>query len=258
MNTTTQLQDEIFCLNFELKTLSSIITAHKLERWLPGFTDPVTDFDHRQRYNWVSQFIKDKRVMDIACGTGYGSYMMATEGGAKYVAGCDIEQDAVTYAGIKHKAANLSYEVQDATTIQKNELFDVVVSFETVEHIRNTKAYLEALHRHLTDDGIFIVSTPISAKDEDLTPKNIYHVIEWGFKRFQEVVSQTFDIREVYLQLHDERPYGFVERRMNRFFPKPFNYQNTKIEKFSAQVPVHKLGKQRNGYQILVCTKRRA
>ena len=194
---TQALTDEIFCLNYELKTLSGILTEGKLERWLPGFTDPTTDFDHEQRYKWALNFTKEKNVLDIACGSGKGSYIMAVEGKAKQVLGCDIESDAIRYASIKYKAQNLSYKIQDATKLKENISFDVIVSFETIEHIKETEFYLNSIYSHLNNNGIFIVSTPISEYEENTKPKNPYHVVEWGFKKFQEVISKKFMIEKV-------------------------------------------------------------
>jgi 2-polyprenyl-3-methyl-5-hydroxy-6-metoxy-1,4-benzoquinol methylase len=255
MKNINDLIDEQFCLSYELKILSTRINLNKQERWLPGFTDSITDFDHQQRYDWATQFVKNKSVLDIACGTGKGSYIMANEG-ARYVIGCDIEEDAVRYSSIKYKHENLQFQVQDATKYRSQKPFDVIISFETIEHINNTQEYLETMNQNLDSNGLYIVSTPIATIPENFNPKNSFHVIEWGFNKFQEVISSKFKIKKVYLQLHEKRPYSFIENKINRFFPKKQNYRNTKIEEFSPKTPTNKLGKQLNGYQILVCTKK--
>lgn len=251
-----ELEEKMFCLNYELKTLSGVLTENKLERWLPGFTDPITDFDHQQRYDWACSFVKDKNVLDIACGSGKGSYILATNGGAKHVLGCDIETEAVKYSSIKYKNPNLLYEVQNVLSIKKEQLFDVIISFETIEHIQQTDLYLKSINSCLKDDGIFIVSTPISKLDIDNHPKNKFHVIEWGFKKFQEVVSEEFSIEKIYIQLHDKRPYNFIEFKLQKFILKKRDYKNTKIEEFKDNIELKKLGKQINGYQILICRKK--
>lgn len=251
-----KIRDELFCLNYELHILSERINLNKQERWLPGFTDAITDFDHQQRYDWVCKFVKNKTVLDIACGTGKGSFTLADKGEAKSVLGCDIEDEAVKYSSIKYKKSNLRYDVQNAVYLNSKELFDVIISFETIEHIPETDLFLSSIYNHLNDEGIFIVSTPISAKELDNNPKNSYHVIEWGFKKFQEIISRRFIIERIFVQLHDERPYTFLEHKLNRFFPKPFNKEGTKLNEFSSEFPINKFGKQLNGYQILICKKK--
>jgi 2-polyprenyl-3-methyl-5-hydroxy-6-metoxy-1,4-benzoquinol methylase len=256
MGNEMNIEDELFCLKYELKTLGMVLTQNKLERWLPGFTDINTDFDHRQRYEWVQQFINDKVVLDIASGTGYGAYLMATAGKAKRVIGGDIESDAIKYASIKYKNSNLSYEFQDATAINFEELFDVIVSFETIEHVEATDLYLSSIAKHLKTDGVFIVSTPVSNLEVDLSPKNPYHVKEWGFRKFQEVMAKQFVIKKIYLQLHPERPYSRLDYLLNRIIKKIYNHQQTKISEFRNEMNLSQLGKRITGYQILVCAKK--
>jgi 2-polyprenyl-3-methyl-5-hydroxy-6-metoxy-1,4-benzoquinol methylase len=257
MDIEKNLQEQIFCLTYELKTLAAILTTNKLERWVPGFTDVFTDFDHTQRYKWACEFVKGKNVLDIACGSGMGSYLMATEGKASNVTGCDIEKDAIKYASIKFKWDNITFKIHDATTFNENQKFDVIVSFETIEHIAETDLYLNVLNKHLHDNGIFIVSTPISPVEKDMNPKNPYHVVEWGFKNFQRLISEKFVIKKVFVQLHDAKAYSFLEMKLNRFFPKSKDFRNTRIEEFSEKIAVNKLGKQIEGYQILICGKKK-
>ena len=147
MKSHEDLIDELFCLKYEVDIMANYISQNKLERWVPGFTDSLTDFDHRQRYDWVIKFIENKVVLDIASGSGMGSFIMAQKGKAKSVLGCDIEEEAVRYASIKFKSPNLKYEKQDATNFIGPEKFDVIVSFETVEHIPSTDLYLETINK---------------------------------------------------------------------------------------------------------------
>ena len=250
-----QLNDEVFCLAFELATLGQASLQGKLERWLPGYTDVVTDFDHQQRYEWACNFTKNKTILDIASGSGKGSHLLSTIGEAKHVLGCDIEEDAVKYSSIKYQNSNLSYAVENATTLKRGTLFDVIISFETIEHIKETDRYLNSIHNHLSDDGIFIVSTPISKNPVDFHPKNPFHVIEWGFEAFQNVLAAKFTIDNIYVQLHAPKPYTLVERMAHKMFPKRSNYQDTRIEEFNHQVKLQRLGKQVEGYQIVICRK---
>jgi 2-polyprenyl-3-methyl-5-hydroxy-6-metoxy-1,4-benzoquinol methylase len=254
MELNKNIEDELFCLRYELNTLGMATSEHKLERWLPGFTDMNTDYDHRQRYDWVTQFAKNKSVLDIASGAGFGSYLLATKGEAKSVLGCDIEHEAVKYASIKYNHNVLHYEQQDATLLDKNQKFDVIVSFETIEHIADTEKYLEKMAQHLSVNGLFIVSTPISSVEIDNQPKNPFHVKEWGFNKFQEILQPTFKIEKIYLQLHPPRPYTRFDAIYHRFFLRNKPKKRTEIIEYVGNFNISKFGKQIVGYQILVCT----
>ncbi len=258
MSINTNVEDELFCLRYELNTLGMATSEHKLERWLPGFTDINTDYDHRLRYNWACQFAKGKSVLDIASGAGFGAYLLASKGEAQQVLGADIETDAIKYATIKYKHPALSFEQADATAIYIARKFSLIISFETIEHIDKTDLYLENMYRLLADDGLFIVSTPISALDIDHHPKNPYHVKEWGFKAFQDVLKTKFEIEKVFLQLYPPRPYTRVDALYHRFFLRNKPMKKNEIIEFNSEINTKQLGKQIIGYQILVCKKPKA
>ena len=73
-------------------------TEETVERVVPGTRSwELYGYEHLQRYLFVKEFIKDKNVLDAACGSGYGSYFMATEGNAKSVTGIDISETAIEH-----------------------------------------------------------------------------------------------------------------------------------------------------------------
>ena len=95
-----------------MEILSGIVNEGRLERWLPGFCSPHTHKEHVARYDWVKAFARDKTVLDIACGTGFGSYMLATEGRAAKVTGWDNDERTIRYASIRNKHVNLVFEIE--------------------------------------------------------------------------------------------------------------------------------------------------
>lgn len=253
---TEQTNDIAFCKEFEKQTLEGLVKHSRLERWVPGFTDEVTDFDHTQRYEWVTGFVNDKIVLDVACGAGKGSHLLATKGRAKQVLGCDLDKDAIRYASVKYKAPNLRYEVQDAQALEMDSVYDVVVSFETIEHLKNTNQFLNSVAKAMKADGRFFVSTPVSQYEEDLRPHNPFHVKEWGYYNFQKLIAEQFKIDRIFIQLHEKRPYSFPERLLDKLCHREINPANTILVEYNNQVPVSKFGKQYTGYQILVCSKK--
>ena len=86
--------------------------------------------DHSQRYDFAKPFVEGKQIADIACGAGYGSYLLADV--AKSVTGFDVADDALRHARQHFSRDNV--EFRHASTIGVDE-FDVVISFETLEHM---------------------------------------------------------------------------------------------------------------------------
>ena len=108
---------------------------------------------HKTAYAFAKKFIENSFVLDNGCGTGYGSYYLITNG-ARKVVGVDISRDAVEYAKKRYKFNNLYYEVRDATKLNfENNTFDVLTSFQVIEHIADVDAYLTEIKKVLKKIG---------------------------------------------------------------------------------------------------------
>ena len=153
--------------------------------------------EHLVRYSFAAQFVKGKKVLDIATGVGYGAKLLRQEG-AVYVCGVDISPESIEYAKNKYAGEGVEYIVGSAQDIPAEaDSFDVVVSFETIEHIENHRKFLREVKRVLRDDGVFIVSTPnkkVSMGDND------FHVTELSLSEFKEELDDQFSFVEVLKQ----------------------------------------------------------
>lgn len=145
---------------------------------------------HFARYSVATPFIKDKRVLDIACGEGYGSYLLK-QAGAGEVVGVDVFADAVDRAARSFGGPGIEFVAADATTIEERfpaEHFDVIVSCETIEHIEDPSAYLQSLKRVAKKDAIIIISCP---NDHWYFPeehqRNPYHLRKYRLEEFQQL-----------------------------------------------------------------------
>lgn len=167
------------------------------ERMVPDHNKGILMYgEHMVRYEAALAAVKNKIVLDIASGSGYGTQMLAKS--AKRVYGVDISAEAVEYAKKNYNATNIEYLVGDAASIPlPDESIDTVVSFETIEHIPEYKKFLQEIRRVMKPDGVLIVSTP---NDDEYPEGNEYHVHEFGIDEFKELMSGNYKNIELYYQ----------------------------------------------------------
>lgn len=148
--------------------------------------------EHIIRYVFASQFVSDKVVLDVACGSGYGSnYLMSKD--ARRVIGGDRAQEAIAQAKQYHKKDGIEFILLDATRLPyKDDSFDVIVSFETIEHIPDYEKYLSECRRVLKDGGTFICSTPNVTTLGAEKAVNPYHVNEFSSEQLSRTLSGYF------------------------------------------------------------------
>lgn len=153
---------------------------------------------HLKRYDFAFPYCKNRTVLDAACGVGYGAHHLAQT--ASCVIGIDNDPIAITYGQTRLNSSRVSFQAADvANTAFSDSHFDVVCSFETIEHLPNIPAYLKEMVRVLNPEGVYIVSTPQVSKTNH-HPKNPYHRIEFSRKDFETLLHQYFGQVEIYGQ----------------------------------------------------------
>lgn len=160
-----------------------------------------TWYEHWHRYHFIKGLVKGKKVCDIACGEGYGSALLASY--ADDVVGVDIDSNVISNANEKYKnRSNLSYIQSNALkTSFKDNSFDVIVSFETLEHLNEHNQLLDEFKRILKDDGLLIVSTPDKDVYSEIDKEhNQYHVKELTHTEFNDLISSKFQFNKTYGQ----------------------------------------------------------
>ncbi len=160
------------------------------ERLVPeGSPNDIVFQEHIGRYVFASQFVKDKIALDIATGAGYGSSYLC-EQGAACVVGADNSFDAIDYANSRYRQECLHFVLADATRMPfKDCSFEFLVSFETIEHVEQYEMFLSECSRVLSDDGLFMCSTP---NKKALNPRNPYHVKEFYPAEFFGLAKNYF------------------------------------------------------------------
>ncbi len=150
-------------------------------------------YEHWHRYAFAADFAEGKDVLDLACGEGYGSDLLSRQ--AKSVVGVDVSAEAVEHARQRYGGApNLRFEPGDCANIPlPDDSVDLVVSFETLEHVEAQEAMLAEFSRVLRPSGMLMISTPDKRTYSDETGyTNEFHVRELYRPEFEALLTAHF------------------------------------------------------------------
>ena len=161
------------------------------ERFIPGTSGSIA-LEHIHRYRFCVDFITGKDVLDIACGEGYGTAIMAPH--ARKVWGVDISDEAIQHAKQTHVIENVEFRQGSCTAIPlPDACVDVVVSFETIEHLAEHDEMVIELRRVLRPGGVLIISSPDKLAYSDKRGfKNPFHVRELYAAEFEGLLKANF------------------------------------------------------------------
>ena len=151
----------------------------------------ITVFEHVNRYIFASNFVNNKIVLDAACGTGYGSNYLSNY--ATTVYGIDIDNDTIEKNKRIYNKNNLIFSCGSIYHLPyEDNMFDVIISFETIEHVDDGDKVLSEFKRVLKSDGILIISTPNKQISFDNKIINPFHKHEYFENEFQELLLGYF------------------------------------------------------------------
>lgn len=163
-------------------------TGERLETFV--FNEAMVE--HLHRYAMAAEYVKDKIVLDIACGEGYGSSLLSKNASA--VTGIDIDSKTVSDASKKYSKSNLKFiqgKVEDIPA--SDNWFDVVVCFETLEHSDEHEKIFSEIKRVLKPGGLLIISTPEKKYYTDLPgSQNSFHLKEVYEDEFIKLLAGHF------------------------------------------------------------------
>jgi SAM-dependent methyltransferase len=159
------------------------------ERYIPGVPG-VIELEHMHRFALALPLTKGKRVLDVASGEGYGSYLLATD--AESVVGVDISAEAIGHATHRYIATNLEFRQGSCAALPvEDESIDLVVSFETIEHHDQHQEMMREIARVLRPDGLLLISSPNKKTYSDVPGShNSFHVKELYLDEFQALLHQ--------------------------------------------------------------------
>jgi 2-polyprenyl-3-methyl-5-hydroxy-6-metoxy-1,4-benzoquinol methylase len=184
------------------------------------FDNYIFDF-HRQRYLIASEYAGGKNILDIACGTGYGTDIVK-KGGAQTATGIDIDSSAVNEAKNKYESKGLTYFCHDYNDLNdinmlepelieklKNK-FDLIVSFETIEHLEKPDEFLKTISKYLKINGILITSVPVTPS-VDANPFHLHDFTNKSFNRL--LIDNGFEAFKTIFQKQKFNPFN-VKKNM--------------------------------------------
>ena len=149
-----------------------------------------------KKYIFAGQFVTGKKVLDLGCAAGYGSYYLAAKAGAKQVTGVDISKKAIAKAQTNHTHPKIQYYVGNAQKLPfEDNSFEVVVSLEVIEHVQNYKKFLSEVARVCCQpDGLTIMSTPNKAVTSPNLkyPLMVSHTKEFYIEELEEELKKYF------------------------------------------------------------------
>ena len=206
------------------------------QQYQNNLEDYLIFITHEGNYRHVLNACQDKKVLDCGCGDGYGASILSSLAGS--VNAVDVSEKSIEEAKRKYVTKNLTFEtilpIEEKVLPFSDNTFDVIVSFQVIEHVLDDTSYLADIHRVLKPGGRFCCSTP-NAKVRLLSfqnPWNKFHVREYTPDSFREKLDQVFRNTELY-GLGLSEPWGKLEKKRfhtnkwvlwpvtNKFIPDP-------------------------------------
>ena len=218
-----------------------------IERIVPGTIEWEAFYaNHIGRYNFAinqRNFEEKLNILDAACGVGYGSNYLSRKLNCSVTA-IDRSTEALKIANALFNASNINFLEDDCHTLASaasNGPYDVIVSFETLEHLPHPEKFLESCFQNLKVNGDLIISTPnqlISSPNGNLTWE--YHEKEYTPAEFMEILLSTgFSNIKLYGQKLTEtgKLRDQFRAELNRIYSNPFIRLGRLVQKILRKRP---------------------
>lgn len=173
------------------------------ERVIPELMKPMNGLllEHLARYHFAIHYAKG-RVLDFACGSGFGSNVIASakKKEIEKIIAVDIDRETITYAKGKYYHPLVSFQVENCvepTLPEKMGQFDLIVSFETLEHVDKEDIFMENIYQMLKPGGTLVISTPFGQGRGKPTSEP-YHVHQLTEQEFQELFTAYEEVEFYY------------------------------------------------------------
>lgn len=185
---------------------------------------------HLFAYKLANQYLKKgSTVLEIGCGDGYGANYLAEND--INVTGIDVDKHSIKYAQKKYKKHKLSFHLYDGECIKyEPHSFDMVISFQVMEHVENINLYLENIKKMLKPNGLFLITTPNRTYRlcPGQSPDNPYHLREYDSTSLKEAITPIMPDANIYGITAEEEALNIEKERCRSsrqdYNPKEFHY----------------------------------
>jgi 2-polyprenyl-3-methyl-5-hydroxy-6-metoxy-1,4-benzoquinol methylase len=170
---------------------------------------------HMARYEYAGKHLVPGTVADIACGVGYGSYLLATAYGKNIerITSVDIEQEAIAFARLHYAHEKIHFMAADAMTFRATGTLNNIVSLETIEHLPQPVLFIRQLSAQLARGGRFIASVPVTPSMD----ANPYHLHDFTTRSFRKIfIDAGFKEVHSFIQVQRYNPIVMVQRKEER------------------------------------------
>lgn len=169
---------------------------------------------HVERYRFAAKHCCPGRLLDIACGVGYGSATLTASDDVQEVVGVDIDSAALRIATARYQSEKTRFERADALAYSPSDRFDAVVSLETVEHLEYPFQFLQRVADvYIRERGAFVTSVPVTPS-VDFNP---YHRTDFTPSSFRRMVEKAgFEVTHELLQVQPYNSISVLLRREGR------------------------------------------
>lgn len=182
-------------------------------------TDEITGSEtlqlHLDRYHYAGRHLQPGYVADIACGTGYGSYLLATEYGEKIkqVIAADIDETSIAYATKRYTHTQIRFVTADALHFDPGVVLNNIVSLETIEHLNDPRSFIQHVSKYLATGGRFIASAPVTPSMD----ANPYHLHDFTISSFKKMFREA-GMKEIdsFIQVQRYNPLPLIQRKEKR------------------------------------------
>lgn len=153
-------------------------------------------FSYEAAKVWLSP---ENLVVEIGCGEGYGTQCLSQH--VRHITGLDVDAAIIAYASEKYGSEQCAFSVYDGVTLPyEDQTFDMVVTFETIEHIKDDARFLAELYRVIKDGGQCLLTTPngLSRLSPGQKPWNRFHIREYAPAELRNLLASVFSDVEIW------------------------------------------------------------
>jgi len=161
------------------------------ERFTPECVREIW-YEHMHRYVLAGELVRGRSVLDAACGEGYGAQYLAEH--AAHVTAVDISPETIAHAAARYPSGNLVFQVADCLALPfQDGQFDSIISFETLEHLKDQAQLVREFRRVLAGNGFLMISSPDKAVYSDrMKSENPFHQRELYRQELEDLLATEF------------------------------------------------------------------